>query len=99
MDVLRTKKAWEVALAPVKQLPMTGFMMYMSGSGLQIFSIMMVFMAFKNPIMGLMSTQAAFEKFESKGNRMWEIKAVYVLMQILALALGVWKVNQMGLLP
>lgn len=101
MDVLKLKKAWEVALAPVKQLPMTAIMMYMSGNSLQIFSIMMVGMAFKNPIMGLMATNQAFEKFESPGTKaqLLTVKAVYVAMQILALALGVWKVNGMGLLP
>lgn len=101
MDVLKLKKAWEVALAPVKQLPMTAIMMYMSGNSLQIFSIMMVVMAFKNPVMGLMATQQAFERFETEGTRdkLLMVKAVYVAMQVLALALGVWKVNQMGLLP
>ncbi|KUJ16393.1 uncharacterized protein LY89DRAFT_707665 [Mollisia scopiformis] len=101
MDVLKLKKAWEVALAPVKQLPMTAIMMYMSGNSLQIFSIMMVVMAFKNPVVGLMATQQAFERFETEGTRpkLVLVKAVYVAMQILALALGVWKVNGMGLLP
>jgi len=101
MDTLKLKKAWEVALAPVKQLPMTAIMMYMSGNSLQIFSIMMVGMAFKNPIMGLMATSQAFEKFESKGTKekLLMVKLVYVAMQLLALALGVWKVNGMGLLP
>ncbi|KAH7370396.1 hypothetical protein BKA65DRAFT_16296 [Rhexocercosporidium sp. MPI-PUGE-AT-0058] len=101
MDTLKLKKAWEVALAPVKQLPMTAIMMYMSGNSLQIFSIMMVVMAFKNPFMGLMATNQAFEKFESPGTKgqLFMVKAVYVAMQILALALGVWKVNGMGLLP
>lgn len=101
MDVLKLKKAWEVALAPVKQLPMTAIMMYMSGNSLQIFSIMMVGMAFKNPIMGMLATNQAFEKFESPGTKgsILMVKAVYVLMQILALALGIWKVNGMGLLP
>jgi hypothetical protein len=95
MDTLKLKKAWEVALAPVKQLPMTAIMMYMSGNSLQIFSIMMVGMAFKNPIMGLMATNQAFEKFESPGLRekLLMVKVVYVAMQIIALALGVWKVN------
>ncbi|UZP45620.1 hypothetical protein NXS19_013432 [Fusarium pseudograminearum] len=65
MDTLKLKKAWEVALAPVKGLPMTAIMMYMSGNSLQIFSIMMVFMAFKNPLMGLMNTNQAFERFQS----------------------------------
>ncbi|KAE8443506.1 hypothetical protein EG329_001818 [Mollisiaceae sp. DMI_Dod_QoI] len=101
MDVLKLKKAWEVALAPVKQLPMTAIMMYMSGNSLQIFSIMMVVMAFKNPVMGLMATQQAFERFETTGTKekLLMVKAVYVAMQLLALALGVWKVNAMGLLP
>ncbi|PBP28078.1 putative ER membrane DUF1077 domain protein [Diplocarpon rosae] len=101
MDTLKLKKAWEVALAPVKQLPMTAIMMYMSGNSLQIFSIMMVVMAFKNPLMGLMGTNQAFERFESEGTKaqLLIVKAVYVAMQILALALGVWKVNGMGLLP
>lgn len=101
MDTLKLKKAWEVALAPVKQLPMTAIMMYMSGNSLQIFSIMMVLMAFKTPVMGLVATNQAFEKFESEGTKakLLLVKAVYVAMQVLALGLGIWKVNGMGLLP
>ncbi|RAL63925.1 hypothetical protein DID88_003113 [Monilinia fructigena] len=101
MDTLKLKKAWEVALAPVKQLPMTAIMMYMSGNSLQIFSIMMVVMAFKNPLMGLMATNQAFERFESDGTRgkLGVVKLAYVVCQVLALALGIWKVNGMGLLP
>jgi hypothetical protein len=98
---LKLKKAWEVALAPVKGLPMTAIMMYMSGNSLQIFSIMMVFMAFKNPLAGLMNTNQAFERFQTEGNagKVLQTKVVYVAMQFLALAVGVWKVNAMGLLP
>jgi ER membrane protein complex subunit 4 len=101
MDTLKLKKAWEVALAPVKGLPMTAIMMYMSGNSLQIFSIMMVWMAFKNPIVGIMSTNQAFERFQSESLKVgiMQIKFVYILMQLLALAVGVWKVNSMGLLP
>lgn len=80
---------------------MTAIMMYMSGNSLQIFSIMMVAMAFKNPVMGLVATNQSFERFESEGtkSKLLQVKAVYVAMQVLALALGVWKVNGMGLLP
>ncbi len=101
MDTLKVKKAWEVALAPVKNLPMTAIMMYMSGNTLQIFSIMMVWMAFKNPVMGLLATNQSFARFESDTNRsqIVPVKLVYVAMQIVALAVGVWKVNSMGLLP
>ncbi|KAK7957901.1 hypothetical protein PG988_012749 [Apiospora saccharicola] len=101
MDTLKLKKAWEVALGPLKNLPMTAVMMYMSGNSLQIFSIMMVFMAFKNPIMGILGTQQAFERFESETNKngILTVKMAYIAAQLVALALGVWKVNGMGLLP
>jgi hypothetical protein len=101
MESLKLKKAWEVALGPVKALPMTMIMMYMSGNSLQIFSIMMVFMAFKNPIAGLMATTQAFERFatENNGSQILQTKLVYVAMQLVALGVGVWKVNSMGLLP
>jgi hypothetical protein len=102
MDTLKLKKAWEVALAPVKGLPMTAIMMYMSGNSLQIFSIMMVFMAFKNPLMGLMNTNQAFERFqasESLSSQLLQVKFVYVVCQLVALGVGIWKINQMGLLP
>ncbi|EEH38955.2 hypothetical protein PAAG_01417 [Paracoccidioides lutzii Pb01] len=100
-DALKLKKAWEIALAPSKQLPMNAIMMYMSGNSLQIFSIMMVFMLFKGPIQGLLNTNSAFTKFETESTKgqMWGVKVVYVLMQCVLLALGVWKVNGMGLLP
>ncbi|KAG5296299.1 DUF1077 domain-containing protein [Histoplasma ohiense] len=100
-DALKLKKAWELALAPTKQLPMNAIMMYMSGNSLQIFSIMMVFMLFKGPIQGLLNTNSAFAKFEAESTKgqMLGVKVVYVLMQCVLLALGVWKVNAMGLLP
>jgi len=80
---------------------MNAIMMYMSGNSLQIFSIMMVFMLFKNPIQGLISTNQVFTRFETEGTRgrLWMIKATYVIMQLVALSLGIWKVNGMGLLP
>ncbi|KAJ5176095.1 ER membrane protein complex subunit 4 [Penicillium canariense] len=100
-DALKMKKAWEIAIAPSKSLPMNGIMMYMSGNSLQVFSIMMVFMLFKGPIQGLINTNAAFAKYEtpSTRGRLVAVKLVYVLMQFLLLALGIWKVNAMGLLP
>ncbi|CEJ84786.1 Putative Transmembrane protein [[Torrubiella] hemipterigena] len=101
MDTLKVKKAWEVALGPVKGLPMTFIMMYMSGNSLQIFSIMMVFMAFKNPIVGLMATNQAFERFQTETNsgKILQTKLIYIVMQLLALGVGIWKINGMGLLP
>ena len=75
--------------------------MYMTGNSLQIFSIMMVFMLFKAPIGALMNIQGTFQRLETDGNRsqMLAVKAAFVACNFMALALGMWKVNGMGLLP
>jgi hypothetical protein len=101
MDSLKLKKAWEFALAPAKQLPMNAIGMYMSGNSLQIFSIMMVFMLFKGPIQAMFNIQNTFAKLESPGNKdqMILVKLAFIGCNLLAIALGVWKVNAMGLLP
>ncbi|KAF1983352.1 hypothetical protein K402DRAFT_423913 [Aulographum hederae CBS 113979] len=100
-DTLKVKKAWEVALAPAKQLPMNAIGMYMTGNSLQIFSIFMVFTLFKNPITAILSLPSAFARFETPGtkDRLLMVKAAYVVCNLMVLALGVWKVGQMGLLP
>jgi ER membrane protein complex subunit 4 len=101
MDTLKLKKAWEVAIAPAKQLPMNAIMMYMSGNSLQIFSIMMVWMLFKNPITAIMNINPTFTRFETESTKanMMLVKVAYIGTNLLALALGIWKVNGMGLLP
>jgi hypothetical protein len=73
----------------------------MSGNSLQIFSIMMVFMLFKNPITAILNIQRTFIPFETAGNKdqMLLVKLMFVATNGLLLALGIWKVNGMGLLP
>jgi hypothetical protein len=101
MDTLKLKKAWEIALAPAKQLPMSAIGMYMSGNSLQIFSIMMVFMLFKGPILAVIGIQGTFQRLESDRikEQMIVVKLAFIGCNLLALALGIWKVNGMGLLP
>ena len=41
---LKIKRSWDLALGPFKQVPMSLFMMWMSGNTISIFPIMMVFM-------------------------------------------------------
>ncbi|KAL7270216.1 hypothetical protein RUND412_007083 [Rhizina undulata] len=100
-DDLFLKKAWEIAIAPAKSLPMNAIMMYMSGNSLQIFSIMMTVMLFMNPLKALSSVGSTFSRFDNERThgRLWTVKAAYVALQILTIVLGIWKVNGMGLLP
>jgi hypothetical protein len=75
--------------------------MYMTGNTLQIFSIFMVFSLFKTPVLAVLAIQRSFAPFETPANstKLLGVKAVYVLTNLLMLCLGIWKVNQMGLLP
>ena len=100
-DSLKLKKAWEVAIAPAKSLPMNAIGMYMSGNSLQMFSIMMVFMLFKNPIQSVFNMNSILNRFKTEGtkHKIMLVKVVYVATNLLALGLGIWKVNAMGLLP
>ncbi|CAH7681452.1 hypothetical protein PPACK8108_LOCUS14044 [Phakopsora pachyrhizi] len=132
---LRQKKSWEVALAPAKQVPMQAFMIWMSGNGVQIFSVMMVYMLIKGSITGSISVNQTFKPFQSSSSSLIKMnnsrslnaknkrstknskkstitqepnkdndslilqKLTFVACQGLLLALGIWKVNGMGLLP
>lgn len=73
----------------------------MTGNTLQIFSIFMVFTLFKTPIQAIINLPRVFAPFTTPGTstRLLSVKFVYVLMNLLMLGLGIWKVNQMGLLP
>ncbi|KAF2198321.1 hypothetical protein GQ43DRAFT_378903 [Delitschia confertaspora ATCC 74209] len=101
MDTLKMKKAWELAIAPAKQLPMNAIGMYMTGNTLQIFSIFMVFTLFKTPITAILALQRVFAPYETPGtsSRLIVVKLVYILTNLVGLCLGIWKVNKMGLLP
>lgn len=101
LDTLKLKKAWELAIAPAKQLPMNAIGMYMTGNSLQIFSIMMVFMLFKTPLTAIMNVQNTFSKLESERTKdqFIMVKLCFIACNLLAVGLGVWKVDKMGLLP
>lgn len=50
---MHEKKAWEVAQAPFKNLLMIGFMMWMAGSTVHLFSIGITFSALWQPVSAL----------------------------------------------
>lgn len=48
-EELKSKRAWDMAISPAKQLPMQLVMVYFSGGGVQIFSMGMVAMLLASP--------------------------------------------------
>lgn len=53
------QKSWNIALAPMKQLPMNLFMMYMAGNSISIFPIMIVGMMIFKPIKAMLTLRAS----------------------------------------
>ncbi len=51
------QKSWDIALGPLKQIPMNLFIMWMAGNSISIFPIMMVGMMFVRPIQALAVVQ------------------------------------------
>uniref|UniRef100_T1J4X3 ER membrane protein complex subunit 4 n=1 Tax=Strigamia maritima TaxID=126957 RepID=T1J4X3_STRMM len=94
---LIVKKSWDIALGPLKQVPMNLFIMYMAGNSISIFPIMMVGMLFLRPVKALLSFQATFKMIE--GSHAMGQKFVYLLGNIACLALALYKCQSMGLLP
>ncbi|KAJ8099960.1 hypothetical protein POJ06DRAFT_255006 [Lipomyces tetrasporus] len=100
-DTLKVKKAWEIALAPSKSLPMNAIMSYFSGSSLQIFSLTMTFMLFSNPAKAIANVGPTFARYESEStfSRILQAKLVFIVLQLATVAVGLWKMGSMGVLP
>ncbi|ESO82699.1 hypothetical protein LOTGIDRAFT_108713 [Lottia gigantea] len=94
---LIVKRSWDVALAPVKQVPMNMFIMWMAGNSISIFPIMMVGMMFIRPIYAILALQKTFKDIE--GDQAPFQKLVFIMGNVFCLAMAVYKCHVMGLLP
>ncbi|GLJ27615.1 hypothetical protein SUGI_0541830 [Cryptomeria japonica] len=95
----KSQKAWEVAQAPFKNLLMMGFMMWMAGSTVHLFSIGITFSALWQPISALQGVGKVFEPFQDSRIDLLLPKLVYIALNLAGMLLGIWKLNTLGLLP
>ncbi|KAF5936359.1 hypothetical protein HYC85_027488 [Camellia sinensis] len=92
-------KAWEMAQAPFKNLLMMGFMMWMAGSTVHLFSIGITFSALWQPISALQGVGKVFAPYKDSKVDLLAPKLLFIALNLGGLALGVWKLNSLGLLP
>ena len=98
LAAVKQKIAWNVAMGPVKSIPMNAFMMYMVGSQLGIFQIMMLGMSVFRILSGFFQFKNANTAFQ--GNEQKTLMQLFwVVGQLGGLLLCIWKCNSMGLLP
>eukprot|EP00245_Coleochaete_scutata_P006169 TRINITY_DN20368_c0_g1_i1.p1 TRINITY_DN20368_c0_g1~~TRINITY_DN20368_c0_g1_i1.p1 ORF type:complete len:175 (-),score=33.33 TRINITY_DN20368_c0_g1_i1:413-937(-) len=95
----KNQKAMEFGQSPFKQVLMMGFMMYMAGTQINLFTIGIVVSGVWQPINALRNLDKSFEPFKDPRNSLLLPKLMFVLLQLAALGLCVWKLNALGLLP
>lgn len=95
----KQSKAWELARSPAQALPLTMFMMWMSGSGVQIFSIMITFTSIVNPVRAIVASKDAFARFVEPGVDTRLPRLAFVALHVAALLVALNKLEKMGLLP
>jgi len=96
---MRKKAAMNLAMGPGKQMGMNMFMMYMSGKSLTIWTMNMLSSLLTGPITALSNVTKTFKKFESEGVDLTKEKLVFLGLNLVGLGMGLYKMNQMGLLP
>lgn len=96
----KQRQVLAIAYGPGKNLFTTAFMLWMSGSSVQIFSIMMTGMALLNPLKAMLTVNDAFKAFEKEdGVDLRMPKLIFITCQIVAFGVGVYNCSRMGLLP
>lgn len=98
---LLAKRSWDIALQPIKQLPMNVILAWMAGNSFSLMSIMIVLMLFMKPIQAIFSLGSAFASLEQEGlvGNIWFHKVMYFIGNLSHLALALYKCQSMGLLP
>ncbi|OBA23377.1 DUF1077-domain-containing protein [Metschnikowia bicuspidata var. bicuspidata NRRL YB-4993] len=102
LDLLKVKKAWDIATMPAKNIPMNLVMSYMTGNSLQVIPIMMTLMLLWNPLKAILTeTNSVFAGFTTNTNslQMYLPKIVFVSCQLANMMIGLWKLNKLGLIP
>jgi len=109
LTAIKRRRAMEMATSPGKQAAMTAFMMWMSGGGLHVFSIILLGMALWQPLKALSQVNAFFAPLQSSDDEdatngrprldLTLAKLVYVACCLAGLGVALYKMSQMGLLP
>jgi hypothetical protein len=96
LSLKKKQKAMSIAMSPGQQIAMNAFMMYMSGSGLNIFSISVTSTAILTPVRSFM---AMGKTFQPLGDDLQTAKLLFVVLNLVWLGVGMYKLSSMKLLP
>lgn len=93
----RKSMAMSIAMKPGQQILMNAFMMYMSGSQLNIFSINICSSAILSPLANLFGINQQFSALQKV--ELTTAKLIFVALNLVWLGVGLYKMSTMRLLP
>ncbi|KAL3314469.1 ER membrane protein complex subunit 4 [Cichlidogyrus casuarinus] len=95
--VLKNKRGWDIALEPIKQVPMNLIVLWMAGNSISPFPIMMIVMMLPRPLQAIFGIGSVFKKIE--GGQVNLQCFVYLMGNFAIILLAIYKFHSMGLLP
>merc|ERR1712039_695382 len=96
-EELLTKKAWEIAIAPIQSVGMNLFMLWMSGSSPGIFNVMILGYCLTSIAGQISRVNTAFTAFKTIDTTLQ--KLAYLALCSVSLAYLLYHASGMGLLP
>ena len=100
---LMRRKVWELGKSPFSNIFSTLLMLYFSGDHLSIMSLMLCAMMVSGPLRAFLSFKATFQPYdEALGSGdpvVRKSKLVFVGINLAVLAVAVWKIGRLGILP
>lgn len=93
------QQAWNTATSPTGSIFMNVFMFWMMGSSVHIFTLVMMFSLMYNSIKTISGTNEVFKKFDPIKDAVGFYKLIYMGLNGVVLAFGLYKLYGMGLLP
>lgn len=93
----RKSKAMSIATKPGQQILMNAFMMYMSGSQLNIFSINTCSSAVLSPLANMFGINQQFSALQKV--ELTTAKLIFLALNLVWLGIGLYKMSTMRLLP
>lgn len=103
LTILKKKRQMAMGLATsiAKNIPMNAFMLYMAGKNLNMWTISTLGMCITTPLKSLMSINSQFARFEDSDGKvdLQMPKFIFVLLNVLWLSIGLYKMSTMRLLP
>lgn len=102
LQAKKSQIAMSVAMKPGQQVAMNAFMMWMSGSQLNIFSISTTSSAILGPLTSILSLDKTFAHLKDPSGDSSFLtmpKLLYLVINLVWLGIGLYKMSSMRLLP